>query len=319
MTPEQLRQNLRGVVAFTPTPFFPDERVDFDALGQHVDRVIRGGAHVVVVCGGVGEYVSLTADEYRQCITVAVGAAEGRVPLLAGIGHSTRIACDLAAHAARVGASGLMINPLYFIEPPDDGLFNHYRAIAQSSGLGMMIFSTRGQVYGPDLVEKLAEIDEVVALKDEWGDLNLFIETKERLGGRLAWINGMAETQAVPYFATGAQAFTSGIVNFAPQLSLRVWELGSTGQFEKLERLIAENIRPIAKIREKRKGYLIAVIKEAMQQLGYCANTVRSPLMPMLEEDRVELCSMLVDLGLLEPEPAGNRSDLANRRSSVDA
>jgi 5-dehydro-4-deoxyglucarate dehydratase len=263
--------------------------------------LIRGGAHVVVVCGGVGEYVSLTADEYRQSISVAVEAAEGRVPLLAGIGHSTRIACDLAAHAARVGASGLMINPLYFIEPPDDGLFEHYRSIGQSSGLGMMIFSTKGQVYGPDLVEKLAEIDEIVAMKDEWGDLKLFIETRERLGDRLAWVNGTAETLAVPYFAVEAHAFTSGIVNFAPQLSLRVWELGSIGQFEILERFIAETIRPIARLREKRKGYSVAVIKEAMHLLGYCASTVRSPLMPMLDEDRDELRSMLVDLELIDP------------------
>jgi 5-dehydro-4-deoxyglucarate dehydratase len=307
MTPEQLKQRLHGVIAFTPTPFFPDERVDFDALGQQVDRLIGAGAHTVVVCGGVGEYVSLSVDEYRQCITVAVSAADGRVPLLAGIGHSTRIACELAAHAARVGASGLMINPLYFIDPPDNGLFNHYRAIAQSSGLGMMIFSTRGQVYGPDLVEKLAEIDEVVALKDEWGDLGLFIETRERLGDRLTWINGMAETQAVPYFAAGAQAFTSGIMNFAPQLSLQVWELSSAGKFEILERLIAEQIRPIAQLREKRKGYQIAVIKEAMQMLGYCANTVRLPLMPMQDEDRVELHSMLAKLELLDPQPPRDR------------
>ena len=307
MTPEQLKQRLHGIIAFTPTPFFPDERVDFDALGHHVDRLIGAGAHSVVVCGGVGEYVSLSVDEYRQCITVAVSAAEGRVPLLAGIGHSTRIACELAAHAARVGASGLMINPLYFIEPPDDGLVNHYRAIAQASGLGMMIFSTRGQVYGPDLVEKLAGIDEVVALKDECGDLGRFIETRERLGDRLTWINGMAETQAIPYFAAGAQAFTSGIVNFAPQLSRQVWELSSAGKFEILERLIAEQIRPIATLREKRKGYLIAVIKEAMQMLGYCANTVRLPLMPMLEADRVELRSMLAQLELLDPQPTNNR------------
>jgi 5-dehydro-4-deoxyglucarate dehydratase len=301
MTPEQLKQSLRGVIAFTPTPFFPDERLDFDALGQHVDRLIGGGAHAIVVCGGVGEYVSLGIQEYRQCITVAVESAAGRVPLLTGIGHSTRIASDVAAHAATAGASGLMINPLYFIEPPDDGLFNHYRAIAQSSGLGMMILSTRGQVYGPDLVEKLAGIDEIVAMKDEWGDLKLFIETRERLGDRLAWINGMAEAHAVPYFAVGAQAFTSGIMNFAPQLSLQVWELGSTGLFEMLERFIAAKIRPITKLREKRKGYQVAVIKEAMQMLGYCANTVRSPLMPMLEEDRVELRSMLINLELLDP------------------
>ncbi|CAN5874144.1 5-dehydro-4-deoxyglucarate dehydratase [soil metagenome] len=298
-SPDQLKQNLRGVIAFTPTPFHYDERVDYDALAQQVNRLIINGAHVVVVCGGVGEYVSLTIDEYRECISVAVGAASGRVPLLAGIGHSTRIACDLAEYAATVGASGLMINPLYFIEPPDEGLIAHFQAIAIASALGMMIFSTKGQVYGPDLVERLAEIDEIVALKDEWGDLRLFIETRERLGDRLAWVNGMAETLAVPYFAAGAQAFTSGIINFAPNLALDVWRLGTTGKTAALDTLIASKIRPISKLREKHKGYSIAVIKEAMHMLEYCGNTVRSPLQPMQEEDREELNQILINLGLL--------------------
>jgi 5-dehydro-4-deoxyglucarate dehydratase len=302
-SPEHLKQSLRGVIAFTPTPFRADESIDYDALSVQVNRLIANGAHVVVVCGGVGEYVSLTLDEYRECIRVAVDAAGGRVPLLAGIGHSTRIASDLAAFAASTGANGLMINPLYFIDPPDDGLEAHYRAIADSSGLGMMIFSTNGQVYGPDLVERLAAIDEIVALKDEWGDMRLFIETRERLGDRLAWVNGMAESLAVPYFAAGAQAFTSGIVNFAPNLVLDVWRLGFAGKTAELDTLIATKIRPIAKMREKRKGYSIAVIKEAMHLLEYCENTVRLPLRPMLDEDRAALHALMVDLGLLtEPE-----------------
>jgi len=303
LSPPDLRQQLRGVIAFTPTPFHADERVDYDALAQQVNRLIMNGAHVVVVCGGVGEYVSLTLDEYRECISVAVEAAGGRVPLLAGIGHSTRIASDLAEFAATKGVSGLMINPLYFIEPTDEGLYRHYQAIAETSRLGMMIFSTKGQVYGPDLVERLAEIDEIVALKDEWGDLKLFVETRERLGDRLTWVNGMTETLTVPYFAAGAQAFTSGIVNFAPNLVLDVWRLGSTGKTVQLEALIAEKVRPIAKLREKRKGYSVAVIKEAMHLLEYCGNTVRSPLMPILDEDRKQLQAILTTLGLLtEPD-----------------
>ncbi len=301
VSPQDLQQQLRGVIAFTPTPFHPDERVDYDALAQQVNRLIINGAHVVVVCGGVGEYVSLTNDEYRECISVAVEATNKRVPLLAGIGHSTRIAADLAEYAATVGVSGLMINPLYFIDPPDAGLYSHYRTIADASGLGMMIFSTKGQVYGPDLVEELAEIDEIIALKDEWGDLKLFVETRERLGDRLAWINGMAETLAVPYFAAGAQAFTSGLINFLPNTVLDVWRLGSTGKTVALESLIAEKIRPLAKLRERRKGYSVAVIKEAMHFLEYCGNTVRSPLMPMLDEDRDHLQRLMIELGILIP------------------
>ncbi len=297
-TPTELKERIRGIIAFAPTPFTAHDRVDYEALHNHVDRLATSGAHVVVVCGGVAEYVSLEMEEYRESIRVGVEAAAGRVPLLAGIGHSTRIASGLAAHAAHVGADGLMINPLYFIEPSDEGLISHYRQIGAASGLGMMIFSTKGQVYSPELVEEIAAVPEVIALKDEWGDLDLFIQTRERLGDRLAWVNGMAETLAIPYFAAGANAFTTGIINFAPELSRAVWDLGSTNQNAKLETLIQTQIRPIAQLRKKRKGYSISVIKAAMHELGYCENILRSPLTPMLEEDRPELIDILARAGV---------------------
>ena len=299
MTPSALKGRLRGVIAFTPTPCTPEDHVDLDGLARQVDFLCRTGAQVVVVCGVVGEFFSLELDEYRDCIRVAVEATASRVPVLAGIGHSTRIACKLADYATTAGADGLMINPLYFVDPAEDGIVQHYRELARASGLGMMMFSTRGSVYASRTIERLAEIEEVVALKDEYGDLKLFIEMKERLGTRLAWINGMAETLAAPYFAAGAAAFTSGIVNFAPELSLAVWEAGCAGRWDDLNDLVATRIRPLARLREKRNGYQIAVVKEAMNMLGLPGGGVRSPLVPMADEDREELRRALAAFGLL--------------------
>jgi 5-dehydro-4-deoxyglucarate dehydratase len=301
MDPEELRQRLRGVIAFTPTPFTPDDRPDLDGLARHVDFLCRSGAHVVVVCGGVGEYFSLDLAEYRDCVRVGVEAVDGRLPVLVGIGHSTRIACRLAEHAASVGAGGLMINPLPFGQPADEGIVRHYQELARAGGLGMMMFSTAGAVYGPATVERLVEIPEVVALKDEYGDLKLFVETKARVGDRLAWINGMAETLAAPYFAAGAGAFTSGIVNFAPRLSLDVWEAGSGGRWDELNALVATKVRPLARLRERRQGYHIAVVKEAMTMLGLPGGAVRLPLVPLAAADRDELRRVLIDLELLTP------------------
>ena len=299
MKPSELKAKLRGVIAFTPTPFTPDDQPDLDGLAKQVDFLVTSGANVVVVCGGVGEFFSLEIDEYRDCIKTGVEAAGGRVPLLVGIGHSTRIACGLAEYAASVGASGLMINPVYFIQPSEAGMLRHYRALAAASGLGMMMFSTTGAVCTSAVVERLAEVEEVVALKDEYGDLKLFIETRERLGDRLTWINGMAEVLAAPYFGAGAQAFTSGIVNFAPQLTLDVWKAGAAGNWDELHRLVATKIRPLARLRERQRGYHITVVKEAMSLLGLPGGCVRSPLTPLAAADREELKQTLVALGLL--------------------
>jgi len=205
----------------------------------------------------------------------------------------------LAEYSASVGASGLMSNPVYFIQPSEAGMLRHYRALAAASGLGMMMFSTTGAVCTSAVVERLAEVEEVVALKDEYGDLKLFIETRERLGDRLTWINGMAEVLAAPYFGAGAQAFTSGIVNFAPQLTLDVWKAGAAGNWDELHRLVATKIRPLARLRERQRGYHITVVKEAMNLLGLPGGCVRSPLTPLAAADREELKQTLVALGLL--------------------
>ena len=302
VTAEDLKRRLRGVLAFTPTPFTPDDRLDVDGLAGHVDFLVRSGAHAVVVCGGVGEFFSLTLDEYRAAIQTAVVAARGRLPVVAGIGHSTRTACELARYAESVGADGLMINPLYFIEPSDDGTAGHYQALAGATRLGMIVYSTKGAVATPQLLDRLAQTETVVALKDEVGDIRMFLETVERLGDRMAWINGMAEMLAGPYFAAGAQAFTSGLVNFAPAISLAVWDAGISGRWGELHALIADKVRPLAALRERRKGYAITVVKEAMNLLGLPGGAVRLPLVPLAPEDRDDLRTTLKRLGLLKEE-----------------
>ncbi len=299
MTPEDLKRSLNGVLAFTPTPFTHDDRVDHDGLARHIDHLCITGVHGIVACGGTGEFFSLEMDEYRAVIRTVVEAARRRVPVLVGIGYSTRVACQLAQHAELVGADGLMVNPFYFVEPSEEGAFRHYQALARATGLGMMVFSTRGAVYTPAMVERLAEIDSVIAFKDEYGDIKMFIETKERLGDRMAWINGMAETVAGPYFAAGAKMFTSGIVNFAPHLSMAVWEAGTNASWDELNAIVAYKIRSLAALRERRKGYAISVVKEAMNMLRMPGGAVRPPLLPLTIEDREDLRKILEELELL--------------------
>jgi 5-dehydro-4-deoxyglucarate dehydratase len=233
----------------------------------------------------------------------AGGAVGGRVPLLVGIGHGTRIASRLATEAARSGAAGLLIDPFWFAPPSSDGLVQHYRAIGSASGLGLIVFSTSGQVYGLDHLERLAELEAVVALKDEWGDLRLFAAARESIGPRWAWINGMAELQAAEYAVLGADAFTSGLVNVAPGLALAVRDAVADASWEELADLVAR-IRPFATLRSRRPGYGIAVIKEAIALLGGPGGgRVRPPLSRMRPDDREELAALLPSLEAALPGP----------------
>jgi 5-dehydro-4-deoxyglucarate dehydratase len=299
MEPGRLKTALGGVIAFAVTPFTSAEDLDLDGLERNIDFLSRSGVSTVVVCGGVGEFFSITTDEFDAFVQSAVRSANHRVTVLAGIGYSTRVACDLAERAAKAGVDGLMINPFYFVNPTDDGIVEHYRRIGQASHLGMMAFSTKSAVYGPALLERLAEVEEVIALKDEYGDLRLFIKSIELLGDRFVWVNGCAEILAAPYFAAGAHAFTSGIVNFAPQISLDIWTAGAAGRWDDVRHLIATAAGPLAELRERRPGYAIAIVKEAMNMLGMAGGTVRSPLRPVAPADRESLRKTLHSLNLI--------------------
>jgi len=293
VTPNQFRDALRGVIAFTPTPFTTDDRLATDVLAAHVDRLAQL-AGAVAVCGAVGEFAALDLDEYRAAISTTVDAVAGRVPVIVGVGLGTRIASDMAAYAARVGASGLLVNPLGG-DVTDEGLVRHYRAIAAASGLGLIVFSTRGQVYSVDQLARLADIDEVVALKDEWGDLRLFAEARERLGPRFVWIDGMAELQAAEYVVLGADAMTSGLVNVAPDLTTAIWTAATEARWDELRGLVAR-ARPFAVLRARRPGYSIAVIKAALGLLGHAFGEVRAPLSPLTPADLDDLRVVLADL-----------------------
>jgi 5-dehydro-4-deoxyglucarate dehydratase len=287
VTPSAFQEGLRGVIAFTPTPFSDDDRLAVEALQRHVAHLATLGGPVAV-CGAVGEYAALDDAEYRAAIEASIEAAEGRVPVIVGIGAGTRVAMALAAHAARAGASGILVNPVPGGESSDDGLLRHVRAIADASGLGLIAFSTRGQVIGPELLVRLCEIDQVVGFKDEWGDLRLFAAAREHLGDRVAWIDGMAELQAAEYVTLGATAMTSGLVNVAPELAWDVWRSASSADQPRVRELV-RRIRPFAALRARRPGYSIAVIKAAMAEVGIPYGEVRSPLSPMTPEDRAEL------------------------------
>lgn len=300
MTPSELRPALRGVIAFAPTPFREDGAVDLDGLASLCDGLASLGGPVAV-CGAVGEYAALDLEEYVAVMRAAGAAVAGRVPLIVGIGHGTQIATRLATEAAGAGATGLLVDPFWFAPPPIDGLVEHFRALGSASGLGLIVFSTSGQVYGVDELVRLAELESVVALKDEWGDLRLFGAARERIGSRWAWINGMAELQAAEYVVLGADAFTSGLVNVAPGLTLAVRDAVAEARWTDVAALVAR-IRPFAALRARRPGYGVAVIKEALALLGGPGGgRVRPPLGRMRPGDRDELAALLPSLGAALP------------------
>ena len=275
-----------GVLGFPVTPMKKDLSLDLDGLGQNVDEMTRHPFCAFVASGGTGELYSLTPDETEQVICVAVDAAQGRMPVVAGVGFNPAIAVDVARRAEKAGAKCLLVLPPYYQNPPEEGLYQYYEAIGQATGLPLMIYSREWAVFSPQQVARLAErVPTLVGWKDGQGDIRKYQRIMNFVGDRLVWFGGIGDDCVPGYFAAGVQAYTSSISNIAPRLSLMLAEAGMKRDFAALQVLMDKYVHPLYAIRDRLRGYEVSVMKEAMEILGKPAGPVRPPLVDTRPQD----------------------------------
>lgn len=286
--------NLRGVLGFPVTPFRIDLSLDLDALERNVDEMAGHGFCALVSAGGTGELYSLGMDETERVIATTVQVVNGRMPVVAGTGFNVPIGVEIARRAEKAGASYLLILPPYYVAAPQAGLFEYYEAIARATVLPLMIYSRDWAVFTPEMVARLADrIPTLVAWKDGQGNTRNYQRIMEYNGDRLAWLGGMGDDCVPGYFAVGVQAYTSSISNIAPQLSLAIAEAGMKQDFIEISKLMRRYVNPLYALRERSKGYEVAVMKAAMEMLGKTAGPVRPPLMNCLPEDIEDLRKLM--------------------------
>lgn len=298
-SPADLRPLLRGVLAFPITPYAADGSVDLDAVRANASWLAGSGMHALVAPSGTGELFSLTPDECAAIVEVTVEAVDGRIPVVAGVGVGPRIAADLARRAERAGADAVLVLPPYYAHPDAEGLVAYFREVAAATSLGIAIYARDSVTFTPPQLERLArEIPNLVAFKDGRGDVRLFQRLREhvseRLGAqRLVWLAGAGDDMVGPYFAAGAEGFTSSLACFWPEASLELYRLARAGDFRELARYHERVVRPVYDLRQRRRGYEVSVMKAAMELLGHPAGPVRPPLADLSTEERAELRAIL--------------------------
>jgi 5-dehydro-4-deoxyglucarate dehydratase len=279
MTSAELRSRFRGVFGFPITPFRKDLSLDLDGLAHNVDRMSRHPFCALVAAGGTGELYSLTVAEIVEVVRVTVEAAAGRMPVVAGTGFNAAIGAEIARGVEKAGADCLLVMPPYYSHAPEEGLFAYYEAIARASGLPLMIYSRDWAVFSPQQVARLADrVPSLAAWKDGQGDARKYQRIMSYVGDRLAWLGGIGDDCVPAYFAIGVQAYTSSISNIAPKLSLQLAEAGLARDFARLDLLMRRYVHPLYEIRDRLRGYEVAVMKQAMEILGLPAGPVRPPL-----------------------------------------
>ena len=301
MKPEELRARLKGVIGFPVTPFHQDYSLNLGGLKQNVDFMVNGGIHALVAAGGTGELFGLTPDEAKQVIRTTIDTVNKRIPVLAGVGFNPATGRDLARFAQEAGADGILILPPYYAHPDPNALVDYYKHIATATNLGILPYSRDGALLTPDITAAMAEqIPNMIGFKDGQGDVRMFQRNRDRVGDRLLWLAGVGDDLVSPYFAAGAEGYTSSLAVFWPQASLELLRLAQAGDFKALDRYVQENVQPIYNLRYRRRGYEVSVMKEAMQLLRMPAGPVRPPLANLTEQDIADLRAVLQKLGLLQ-------------------
>jgi 5-dehydro-4-deoxyglucarate dehydratase len=295
MTPQRtFVSRLTGVFGFPVTPFLQDLSVDLDGLACNVEQMATHSFCALVAAGGTGEMYSLAPEEIEQVVATSVRAANGRMPVVAGTGFNAVLGADIARRAAKAGASCILALPPYYVSAPEEGLFAYYEIIGKATDLPLLVYSRDWAVFTPAMVARLADrVPTLVGWKDGQGDIRRYQRIMEHNGDRLAWFGGLGDDCVPGYFAIGVQGYTSSISNIAPKLSLLLADAGLKRDFNRLNELMKRYVNPLYALRERSKGYEVAVMKEAMELLGMAAGPVRPPLMNCKVADRDDLARLL--------------------------
>lgn len=296
---DDLRSRLVGLMSFPVTPFGTDGEVDLGRFRAHVRMQLDTPARGVFAACGTGELFSLTLGEQQAVVEAAVQESGGVKPVIAGVAYGTALAIEMAQAAEAVGADAVLVLPPYLVKADQDGLYTHYAKIAASVKIGVIPYQRDNAVLSTETAVRLADIRNVIGLKDGVGDTDQLTRLRIALEGRLALMNGMptAELTCLSFQACGVQSYSSAVLNFVPEVAVRFHEAYVAGDAVVMDRLIAGFFRPFVELRDERAGYAVSLIKAGINIRAASVGEVRPPL-PAPHRAHQERLAEIIERGL---------------------
>jgi 5-dehydro-4-deoxyglucarate dehydratase len=285
----------RGVLSFPLTSFHDDGSLDLDGFRAHVTAQLATGPGAVFPACGTGEFFSLDEEEYGQVVAVAVEAAGGRVPVVAGIGYGWAQAVRFARIAEEAGADALLVLPHYLVAAPQDGLVAQLEHIAARTRLPLIAYQ-RGQVaFGLDAFRRITGIPGVIGLKDGHSDLDRLQRLTLTAPEGFLFFNGAAtaEVQARAYAAVGVPAYSSAVHAFAPEIANAFFAALRDGDDGTVDKLLRDFYVPLVALRDRVPGYAVSLVKAAARLRGRPVGPVRAPLTDPSAGDLADLKDLL--------------------------
>lgn len=278
------------------TPFDSKGNIDFAKTTKLVNYLIDNGTDSIVVCGTTGESPTLTSEEKLALIRHVVTTVDGRIPVIAGTGsNDTRATVSLTKKVTDIGVDAIMVVVPYYNKPNQEGLYQHFKAAAESTHLPVMLYNVPGRTVANlavDTVVRLAEIPNIVAIKDATGNLGVMTEIIDRTPEDFELYCG-DDGLTLPAFAIGSKGTVSVASHVLGNEMQMLAESFFTGNMEKAQ-FLHRKLLPLF------DGFFMAPspspIKTALQMKGLDVGGVRLPLVPLTESERITLSGLLNQL-----------------------
>jgi 4-hydroxy-tetrahydrodipicolinate synthase len=290
---------MRGSMVALATPF-KDGKVDYAALEALVEWQIANGQTALVPCGSTGESATMSHAEHAEVVAAVIKTAAGRVPVIAGTGsNATSEAIELTRAAEKAGAQAALLIS-YYNKPTQDGIVAHYRAVANATGLPLIVYNIPGRTAStiePQTLKRLAEIDRVAGVKEATGSLDRVMDTIAACGDRFVVLSG-EDSLTVPMIAMGARGVISAVANVVPKEMAQLTDAALAGRYDEARR-ISYQVLPVIRACFLETNPI--PVKAALSMMGRCRDELRLPLLPMSEGPREQLRRVLTAAGVLGP------------------
>lgn len=293
-----------GMIPALPTPMNEDNSIDFNGLKQLIDHAIEGGMNCLLVGGSTGEYSLMSMEERKEVIKFVCETSKGRLPVMAGTGcHRTEDAIALTKYAAEVGADcALVINP-YYMHTSRQGIIDHYKAVAENSDIGIVIYhypDVTNVELDPELIYELSQIDGIVGIKntaDGQHTSKLIALTKDN--PNFSVLTGF-EHLILPTLALGGHGAIGVVHNLAPKKIAKLYDLiVNESNLKEATKLNQELLELYNAIEEET---IPGTVKAGLEVLGLPGGKSRLPLVPASEEFKSTIKQVLINLNELKLE-----------------
>ncbi|HUZ45429.1 MAG TPA: 4-hydroxy-tetrahydrodipicolinate synthase [Terriglobia bacterium] len=294
--------DIRGCGTALVTPFAEDGTLDVEALRSLVEFQLREGIDFLVPCGTTGEAPTLEHEEFLGVIRVVVQEAKGKVPVIAGVGgNSTSKICSLAQEVSALGVNGILSVAPYYNRPTQEGLYQHFKAIAESTELPVILYNVPSRTSSniePATVARLAEISNIIGIKEASGSITQQMELLSLVGPDFKVLSG-DDAFTYSLMALGGAGVISVISNEIPKEMTSLAHFMLDGKYDEARKL---NTRLLPLMRVNFIETNPIPVKAALAMMGKIKEVYRLPMCAMKAENRAKLEKVLIAQGLLHAQ-----------------